>query len=152
MNILLIGSGAREHIMGQKLFESPLCGQLLVYGNTLDPGLASLAHEYHVGDLLDNEKVCAFAKEFKAQLVVVGPEAPLVNGVVDALEAMDIPCASPTKTCAQLEGSKSFTRELVAKYDLDGNPRFQTFRNAEEMMAFAQELGQIVVKADGLHG
>lgn len=152
MKILLIGSGAREHIMGQKLFESPHCEQLLVYGATLNPGLASMAKEYHVGNILDNEAILAFAQEFKVDLAIVGPEAPLVNGVVDNLEALDIPCASPTQACAQLEGSKSFTRELMAKYDLDGNPKFKTFTSPNGLMEFAQELGQIVVKADGLHG
>lgn len=152
MNILLIGNGAREHIMGQKLFESPHCDQLLVYGKTLNPGLKSIAHEYHVGDLMDNAAIVEFAKKFNVDLAVVGPEAPLVNGVVDALEAADVSCASPTKACAQLEGSKSFTRELIAKYNLDGNPGFRTFTTPDGMMEFAQELGQIVVKADGLHG
>ncbi len=152
MRILLIGNGAREHILAKKIAESPQCEELLVFGNALNPGMESLTSTYHVGDLEDNEAIVAFAEQNGAELAVVGPENPIANGVVDALRAAGISCASPTKKMGQLESSKGFTRDLLKKYGIEGNPSFKVFESEEGMAEFVENLGAFVVKADGLHG
>lgn len=152
MKILLIGSGAREHIIAKKLTESPQKPEIIVFGSSLNPGIEKLVHIYHVGDLMDNGAIVDFAAENKPDFAVVGPEAPIANGVVDELMKINIPSASPTQKMGQLESSKGFTRELLLKHHIEGNPRFQVFTSENGLMAFAQDLGEIVVKADGLHG
>ncbi len=152
MKILLIGNGAREHAMAEALKKSPKCDELLVYASAVNPGIRDMASVYHVGDLKDMKAIQEFVDENKPDFVVVGPENPLADGVVDILSLIGIPSASPTKKMAQLESSKSFTRELLQKYNVPGGPKFKTFTSTEGMMKFANELGQIVVKADGLQG
>ncbi len=152
MKILLIGNGAREHIIAEKLAISEKCESLMIFGKALNPGIEALADVYHVGDLNDNEAIAKFAAENKPDFAVVGPENPIANGVVDALSNIGIPSASPSKKMGQLESSKAFTRELLLKHNIPGNPRFQRFSSANGMIEFAKEIEQIVVKADGLHG
>ncbi|QQR83193.1 phosphoribosylamine--glycine ligase [Candidatus Peregrinibacteria bacterium] len=152
MKIALIGSGAREHIIAEQLARSPQCDQLYVFGNTLNPGIEPLAARYHVGNLTDTKAIQAFVDEYRPDFAVVGPEAPLAAGVVDALLEIGIPSASPTQAMAQLESSKGFTRELLEKYGISGNPEFKVFTSPDGLKEFAESLGQIVVKADGLHG
>jgi len=152
MKVMLIGNGAREHAMAEALKKSPKCDELLVYASAVNPGIRDIASIYHVGDLKDMKAIQDFADENKPDFVVVGPENPLADGVVDILSLIGIPSASPTKKMAQLESSKSFTRELLAKYNVPGGPKFKKFTSDEGMMAFASEIGEIVVKADGLRG
>ncbi len=152
MRILLIGSGAREHMIAKKLVESVSLPDLVVFGSSLNPGIEALASVYHVGNIMDNEAIVAFAEQNRPDFAVVGPEAPIANGVVDALLAAGFPSASPTKKMGQLESSKGFTRELLLKYQIEGNPRFQRFNSSEGLRAFAEDLEDFVVKADGLHG
>lgn len=152
MKILLVGNGAREHILAEKLTASPKCSELIVYASAVNPGIRDLASIYHVGDLSDMKAIQEFAKEYKPDFAVIGPENPLEAGIVDVLSMIGIPSASPTKKMAQVESSKSFTRELLQKYDVQGGPKFKTFTSTDGMMAFASELGEIVVKADGLQG
>jgi phosphoribosylamine--glycine ligase len=152
MKILLIGNGAREHAMADALKRSPKCKTLMVFASAVNPGIRDLATIYHVGDLNDMPAIQRFADEFKPDFAVIGPEGPLEKGVVDVLAGIGIPCASPTQALSRLESSKSFTRELLARHKVPGGPRFRTFTSDEGMMAFASELGQIVVKADGLQG
>lgn len=152
MKILLIGNGAREHIMAEKLTDSPKCDELFVFASGVNPGIRDLAKIYHVGNINDPAVVCEFAKKNKPDFAVVGPENPIAAGVVDALLEAGIKSASPTKDLGQLESSKSFTRELLTKYNIPGNPDFRTFTGEEGMLEYAKKLGQIVVKADGLKG
>ena len=152
MKILLVSNGAREHAMAEALKKSPKCDELLVYASAVNPGIRDLASVYHVGDMKDMKAIQEFAQENKPDFAVIGPEGPLADGVVDVLKLIGIPSASPIKQLAQIESSKSFTRELLAKYNVPGGPKFKTFTSDEGMMAFASELGQIVVKADGLQG
>ncbi|MBU0577565.1 phosphoribosylamine--glycine ligase [Patescibacteria group bacterium] len=152
MKILLIGNGAREHIMAEKLSESPKCDELFVFASSINPGIRDLASIYHVGDLGDMDAIKEFADKNRPDFAVIGPENPIADGVVDILEEIGIPSASPTKNLGQLESSKSFTRELLAKYDIPGNPDFKTFTSEVGMLEYAKELGEIVVKADGLKG
>ncbi len=152
MKILLIGNGAREHAIAEALKKSPKCSALLVYASAVNPGIRDLAAVYHVGALNDAQAIQAFADENKADFAVVGPENPLADGVVDVLSMVGIPSASPTKQMAQVESSKSFTRDLLAKHNVPGGPEFKVFTSADGMMEFASKLGEIVVKADGLKG
>ena len=98
------------------------------------------------------EAVLRAAKEQKPDFVFVGPEAPLAAGVVDALVGMGIPCIGPTASLARLESSKAFTRELLAKHGIPGNPKFRTFRDLKGIKEYLTKLGQYVVKPDGLTG
>lgn len=152
MRILLVGNGAREHIIASKLTDSPKCEELLVFASALNPGIEALSRIYHVGDINDPQAVREFAEQNKPDFAIIGPEAPIAAGIVDALELSGIPCASPTRELGQLETSKAFTRALLRKYKISGNPAFKTFDSDEGMLDYAKSLGQFVVKADGLHG
>lgn len=152
MNILLVGNGAREHAMAEAVKKSPKCSKLLVFANAVNPGIKPLADTYEVGSLSDISAIVEFAKTHQVEIALVGPEGPLDDGVVDALSDAGIPSAAPIKMLARLESSKSFTRELLRKYDVPGGPRFKTFTSPEGMMDYAKSLEFIVVKADGLQG
>lgn len=152
MKIMLVGNGAREHAMAEALKKSPKCDELFVYASAVNPGIRDLASVYHVGDMKDMKAMQEFAHENKPDFAVIGPENPLADGVVDILGLIGIPCAAPTRQMAQVESSKSFTRELLAKHNVPGGPKFRTFTSTDGMMGYASELGEIVVKADGLKG
>ena len=152
MRILLVGNGAREHIMAEKLTQSPKCKELLVFAGAVNPGIQALSLDYQVGNINDAKAVRAYAEMHQPDFAVIGPENPIAAGVVDELLAAGIPCASPTQKLGQLESSKAFTRGLLEKYHIPGNPYFRTFESEEGMLDYAKSLGQFVVKADGLHG
>src|SRR3712207_5641078 len=115
MNILLIGSGGREHALARSLSASALCDQLLIApGN---PGTAQ--HGTNVAlDVTDHRAVIDFCRVMKVGFVVVGPEAPLVAGLVDDLKASGIKAFGPSRAAAQLEGSKAFTKDLCAEFGI----------------------------------
>jgi phosphoribosylamine--glycine ligase len=97
------------------------------------------------------QDVLAAARQHQPDFVFVGPEAPLAAGVVDALQTeLGIPCVGPTKSLARLESSKSFTRELLARHDIPGNPAFRIFRDRDGIESYCAELGEFAVKPDGL--
>ena len=100
------------------------------------------------------QNVLRKAREEKPDFVIIGPEGPLAEGVVDALQAIGIPCIGPTKVLAQLESSKAFTRELVAKHGIPGNPEYRIFRefDMEGIAKYLKEIDQYVIKPDGLTG
>jgi phosphoribosylamine--glycine ligase len=147
MNILLIGSGGREHALAWKLSASPLLTKLFAApGN---PGIAQEA-ECVALNVDDHAAVVAFCKDKAIDLVVVGPEAPLVAGLGDALRANGIKVFGPSQAAAQLEGSKGFTKDLCARFGIPTGA-YGRFRSAEEAKAYARTQGApIVVKADGL--
>lgn len=147
MNILLIGSGGREHALAWAISGSPLCDRLFIApGN---PGTAQCG-ENVVIDIADHQAVIAFCKLQKIDLVVVGPEGPLVDGIADDLVAAGIKTFGPSKAAAQLEGSKGFTKELCAEFDIP-TAGFGRFTNAAAAKAYVAEQGApIVIKADGL--
>jgi len=147
VNVLLIGSGGREHALAWKISASPLLGRL--YAAPGNPGIAQHA-ECVALDVADHEAVIAFAKEKQIGLVVVGPEAPLVAGLADDLAASGIAVFGPTAKAAQLEGSKGFTKDLCARYAIP-TAAYGRFDNAADARAYAEKVGApIVVKADGL--
>lgn len=147
MNVLLIGSGGREHALAWKLAASPLLTKL--YGAPGNPGIAQEAECVEL-DVSDHAAVVAFAKEKAIDLVVVGPEAPLVAGIADDLNAAGIRVFGPSRAAAQLEGSKGFTKDLCARFDIP-TAAYGRFNNAPKAKAYARNVGApIVIKADGL--
>ena len=148
MKILLIGSGGREHALARALAQSPLCARLFTApGN---PGTARHGENRPDLDVADHAAVRAFCEREGIGLVVVGPEAPLVAGLVDDLAAADIRAFGPTRAAARLEGSKGFTKELCAERGIP-TAGFARFAEIEPALAYLRERGApIVVKADGL--
>jgi phosphoribosylamine--glycine ligase len=147
MNILLIGSGGREHALAWAISGSPLCDRLFIApGN---PGTAQCG-ENVVLDIADHPAVIAFCRLQTIHLVVVGPEGPLVDGIADDLTAAGIKTFGPSKAAAQLEGSKGFTKELCAEFDIP-TAGFGRFTDAAAAKAYVAAQGApIVIKADGL--
>ncbi|MBL4693904.1 phosphoribosylamine--glycine ligase [Candidatus Gracilibacteria bacterium] len=149
--VLLIGSGAREHVMTEALVKGG--AEVYVLGPAKNPGIADLASAYEIASVTDLEAIRKYALEVGPDFAVLGPEAPIAAGVADMLLANEIHCASPLQTVGRLESSKSFTRDLLAKYKIEGNPAFKVFFDEEGLSEFFKELGDdYVVKADGLMG
>ncbi|MCG2839359.1 phosphoribosylamine--glycine ligase [Sandaracinobacter sp. RS1-74] len=148
MDILLLGSGGREHALALKLAQSPLCARLLVApGN---PGMEKLATLLPSLDILDGDAVAEFARANGVGLVVVGPEAPLAAGVADALNAAGIPVFGPSAAAARLEASKAFTKALCDEADIP-TARYRRFDGLEPALAYSNAHAlPVVVKADGL--
>ena len=149
MRILLIGGGGREHALAWKLVQSPKGEKL--YAAPGNPGMALLQKceciNLNVDDL---EGVADYAEEKSIDLTVVGPEAPLVAGLADVFKRRGLPVFGPSKAAAQLEGSKAFSKELMAKYNIP-TAFFKICEDIETAKAYVEEKGApIVVKADGL--
>src|SRR5215510_9336718 len=147
MNILLLGSGGREHALAWKIAASPLVEKLYCA-----PGNAGIAQEAEIVTLglTDHAAVVAFCRANKIDFVVVGPEAPLVAGLVDDLGKAGIKAFGPTAAAARLEGSKGFTKDLCRKYDIP-TAAYARFTAAEPAKDYVRAKGPpIVVKADGL--
>ncbi len=147
MKVLLIGSGGREHALAWKLKKSPLLTELFAApGN---PGIGECATLLSL-NTDDHTAVLSFCRDADIDLVVVGPEAPLVAGLADTLRAGGIATFGPSAAAAQLEGSKGFTKDLCARYDIPTGA-YQRFNNAPKAKAYIRQQGApIVVKADGL--
>lgn len=144
VNILVIGSGGREHALFWKLSESPQTER--IYAIPGNPGMGEMTDIA----VTDNAAILQFAKEKDIGLVVVGPEVPLMNGLVDDLEAAGIPAFGPRANAAEIEGSKSFAKDLMKKYGIP-TARYEVFAEAEAARAYIRSEGTpIVVKADGL--
>ena len=147
MKVLLIGSGGREHALAWKLAQSPLLDTL--YAAPGNPGIAECATLVSL-NVEDHAAVSAFCRENGVGFVVVGPEAPLVAGLADTLRADGIDVFGPSAAAAQLEGSKGFTKDLCAKYDIPTGA-YRRFTDAAAAKAYVTEQGApIVIKADGL--
>ncbi len=151
-NILLVGNGAREHAIAEAITRSKQNPRLFSFMKANNPGIASLSEKIQIGSYSELDAVTGFAKDNKIDFAVIGPEDPLNNGVVDALAKIGIPAVGPTKSLARLETSKSFTRNLVNKYNILGNPQYKVFTSMDGVEAFLNELEGIVLKPDGLTG
>ncbi len=151
-NILLVGNGAREHAMAEAILRSKQQVHLFSFMKANNPGIASLSEKMHLGNYSDLAAITAFAKENKIDFAVIGPEDPLNNGVVDILAKIGIPSVGPNQSLARLETSKSFTRNLVDKYNIPGNPQFKVFTKIDGVEAFLNTLEGLVLKPDGLTG
>jgi phosphoribosylamine--glycine ligase len=147
MNVLLLGSGGREHAIAIALAKSPLLETLFVApGN---PGMASIARAVPL-DIKDHPGVAGFCKTNRIDLVVAGPEAPLVAGIVDELTAAGIRAFGPSKAAARLEGSKIFAKDFCARCKIPAAP-YACFADAVSARAYVRGKGApIVIKADGL--
>ncbi|MBV9520772.1 MAG: phosphoribosylamine--glycine ligase [Hyphomicrobiales bacterium] len=147
MNILLIGAGAREHALAAKIAASPLCDRLFVApGN---PGTAECGTNLAC-DPNDHAAVIALCKEQAIELAVIGPEPPLVDGIVDSLENAGVAAFGPSRAAAQIEGSKVFTKELCREAGIP-TAAFGRFTDAVVAKAYLQKLSPpMVIKADGL--
>ncbi|OSN08868.1 phosphoribosylamine--glycine ligase [Lonsdalea iberica] len=149
MNILIIGNGGREHALAWKAAQSPLADKVFVApgnaGTALEPSLENVdIAATDIPALLD------FAKKSDIGLTIVGPEAPLVIGIVDAFRAAQLPIFGPTQAAAQLEGSKAFTKDFLARHHIP-TAEYQNFTDVEPALAYIREKGApIVIKADGL--
>ncbi|MFQ3175566.1 MAG: phosphoribosylamine--glycine ligase [Psychromonas sp.] len=149
MNVLIIGSGGREHALAWKVAQNKQVKNIFVA-----PGNAGTALEAKVTnvaiDVEDIDGLVKFSKENHVELTIVGPEAPLVIGVVDAFSDAGLACFGPTKGAAQLEGSKAFTKDFLARHNIP-TAWYQNFTEIEPALAYVREKGApIVIKADGL--
>jgi len=151
-NILLIGNGAREHALAEAITRSEQRPKLFSFMKSNNPGIASLSEKTMSGSYADLDAITEFAAENKIEFAVIGPEDPLNNGVADALAKTNISSVGPTRSLARLETSKSFTRNLVKKYNIPGNPQFNVFNTMDGVETFLNQLEGIVIKPDGLTG
>ena len=152
MRVLLVGNGAREHVLAETIVRSTHTPSLYAYMKANNPGITALSREIRIGPYGNPEPIVRFAKDMEISLAVIGPEDPLNNGIADALLASGIPVVGPLKELARLETSKSFTRNLVRKYGIDGNPPYRTFTSPDGIASFLEEIGEAVLKPDGLTG
>jgi len=149
MNVLIIGSGGREHALTWKIAQSPRVRKVLVApgngGTATEPGV-----ENRNIPVDDTEALVALARKNEIGLTIVGPEAPLVAGIVDRFQAADLACFGPTVKAARIEGSKIFAKDFLARHGIP-TAAYRTFTEPEPALAYLRELGApIVVKADGL--
>ncbi|MGQ3889472.1 phosphoribosylamine--glycine ligase [Legionella sp. CNM-1927-20] len=154
MNILIIGSGAREHAIAKALLRSNQKPNLYCYGTSINPGIKELCRQYNVGNITNCTEVSRQAKIWDIHLAIIGPEAPLEGGVADALWQAEIPTIGPKKALAQIETSKEFGRDLMRKHRIPGLPNYKKFTSLDQVTEFITELGEenYVIKADGLMG
>ena len=149
MNVLIIGNGGREHALAWRIRQSPQAEKIFVApgnaGTHLEQGVENVAI-----DTLDFPALVAFAKANHVGLTIVGPEAPLVAGVVDYFASHGLRCFGPSKSAAQLEGSKAFTKDFLARHGVP-TAAYRNFTEIAPAVAYVREQGApIVIKADGL--
>lgn len=149
MRVLIVGGGGREHALAWKCAQSPLVEQVHVA-----PGNAGTAREDKVSNVAvssdDIEGLLAFAQDEGIDLTIVGPEMPLVAGIVDRFEDSGLPCFGPTAAAAQLEGSKAFTKDFLTRHDIP-TAAYKSFSELQPALDYIREQGApIVIKADGL--
>ncbi|MEX2131108.1 MAG: phosphoribosylamine--glycine ligase [Pseudohongiellaceae bacterium] len=149
MKVLVIGAGGREHALAWRAAQAPGVEKVFVApgnaGTHLEPGIENVDI-----DAMDFERLADFVAHNTVSLTLVGPEAPLVAGVVDYFHARGLPCFGPTKSAAQLEGSKSFTKDFLSRHGIP-TAAYQTFSDIDAALKYVRERGApIVIKADGL--
>ncbi len=153
MKVLLIGNGAREHVIAETLCKNKNA-TLFSYLKSKNPGIIALSKSFEIGNYNELGRISGYAKKIKPDLAFIGPEEPLSNGVADLLTESNINVIGPTKSLARLETSKSFTRNLLKKYRIEGNPKFELFNkeNIKNAKGFIDGLNGCVIKPDGLTG
>jgi phosphoribosylamine--glycine ligase len=149
MNVMIIGSGGREHALAWKCAQSTLVDQVLVVpgnaGTAGEPGVKNVSL-----DITDFAALTNYAKANDVGLTIIGPEAPLVAGIVDHFQALGLACFGPSKEAAQLEGSKAFTKDFLARHNIP-TADYEIFTDADAAIAYVRQQGvPIVIKADGL--
>ncbi|MEW7974674.1 MAG: phosphoribosylamine--glycine ligase [Candidatus Thiodiazotropha endolucinida] len=149
MNILVIGSGGREHALAWKAAQSDLADKVFVAPGNAGTALEKKLENVEI-DADSIDELIEFAKAKQIGLTIVGPEAPLVNGIVNAFETAGLRCFGPSKDAAQLEGSKSFTKDFLARHDIPSGS-YRTFTEIDAALTYLNQVGApIVIKADGL--
>ncbi|HFG1874165.1 TPA: phosphoribosylamine--glycine ligase [Vibrio cholerae] len=149
MQVLIIGSGGREHALAWKVAQNPQVDTIYVAPGNAGTALEHKVQNVNIG-ITDIPALVAFAQDKAIELTIVGPEAPLVIGVVDAFRAAGLPIFGPTQGAAQLEGSKAFTKDFLARHNIP-TAAYANFTEIEPALAYVREKGApIVVKADGL--
>lgn len=146
--VLIIGNGGREHALGWKLKQSPQVGK--IYFAPGNAGTSNIGESVNIG-ATDVKKLLEFAKKNKVDLTVVGPEAPLTEGIIDVFQKAKMLIFGPSQKAAQLEGSKFFTEKILEKYDIP-RPESKTFTDPKKALIYCEKYGarEIVIKADGL--
>jgi phosphoribosylamine--glycine ligase len=147
---LVIGDGGRENAIALALFNSG--AKIYSYSSIRNPGIARISEKNKIGNLLNLEEIANFAMHERVDFAICGPEAPIVAGVADVLEKYNIPCVSPFKSVAKIEGSKSYARELLKNHDIKAYPKFKIVTTLEEAKNAIAEIKDYVVKPDGLTG
>ncbi|MCQ2052831.1 MAG: phosphoribosylamine--glycine ligase [archaeon] len=151
MKVLTIGGGGREHVAVEAFYKSG--AEIYAVMKNANPGIIRRSTKYAVVDEMDVDKICDFAKKTGVVMAFIGPEAPLEKGIVDALEKIGIKCAGPTKNAAKIETSKAFMRDLITKYEINGNIKFASFNNVNDAKAYVKDVDhEVVVKPVGLTG
>jgi len=151
--VLLVGQGAREHAIAASLKKANV--ELYAFMKAKNPGIARLATALKIAKLNDFQTLATFVKEHQPDLAVIGPENPLAEGIVDFLQELGVPTIGPKKIAAKIESSKSFTRDLMTKYNIPGVPAYRIFPpkvEKAEIAQFVEQLGKVAVKRDGLAG
>ncbi|EGR4403392.1 phosphoribosylamine--glycine ligase [Vibrio cholerae] len=149
MQVLIIGSGGREHALAWKVAQNPQVDTIYVAPGNAGTALEHKVQNVNIG-ITDIPALVAFAQDKAIELTIVGPEAPLVIGVVDAFRAVGLPIFGPTQGAAQLEGSKAFTKDFLARHNIP-TAAYTNFTEIEPALAYVRKKGApIVVKADGL--
>lgn len=147
MNVFIIGKGGREHAIAWKAAQSALVDK--VYVAPGNDGMKSIATTVQISEN-DTEQLIQFAKRENIDLTIVGPEVPLINGVVNAFQKEGLAIFGPTKEAAEIEGSKAFAKDLMKKYNIP-TAKYETFTSFEQAKQYVEEQGApIVIKADGL--
>lgn len=151
MRVLTIGGGGRECAAVEAFHKAG--SEIYAVMKNANPGIMRMAKDFIFTDESDIPKILEFAKKYIIELAFIGPESPLGNGVVDALEAAGIPCASPNKAAARIETSKFFMRDLVQRYNIDGNLGYAAFDSPDGIEEYLKTIDyKIVVKPIGLTG
>jgi phosphoribosylamine--glycine ligase len=150
--VLLYGKDARTDAIAEAILRSGESPELAICAPIRIPGLVNKADRFLVASMTDLEAMMIVAKEIEPDLAIIGPEDPLAIGLVDALEAAGVPCFGPPRDLARIETSKSWARELVDRHGIPGNPAHRSFTSENGLAAFVDEVGDVVVKPDGLTG
>ena len=151
--ILIVGSGAREHAITRSISKTQIDHKLFCIASNKNPGIINICDELILGDIEDADFIVENAVQRKCNLAIVGPENPLFKGVVDRLKENNIPSIGPTKDLAQIETSKSFARDLMKEYEIDGLPSYQSFSSMNGVKKYLNNHGEdYVLKYDGLAG
>jgi phosphoribosylamine---glycine ligase len=151
MRVLTVGGGGREHAIVRALHDGG--AEIYAAMKNRNPGIARLAEEFRLINETDVEKVTDFAVQCGSEMAFIGPEAPLAEGLVDALETKGIGCVGPTRDAARIETSKRFMRDLMRDHQIPGNLEYQTFDSFSDAKEFIQSYpGELAVKPVGLTG
>lgn len=163
MKILLVTNSARGEAIADAFARSPQKPEVIAVSSVKSPGLLKMVSELHVMDIMSMSKIVQLAREKQCAFAFIAPDDPIGAGLTDRLEASGIPCVAPKKALARIEASKSFARDLMKKYNIDGSPRFRVFtapsledrkQTEKDVRAYIEyELkGHYVVKYDALKG